>query len=379
MLAQVCLDRRPFDLAIEHMQRRVELNPNNQWNVADMGLVLTYIGRAEEALVWYGAGPADRSVLRPALVLATDGTTRAWSSAGTRRPIDPVRSPPGLSGTAAPRCMAGCQRGSATWSARRPAWPNACRCGRISRSGNGCRRNRTGSRPTPNESPSHCASPACPIHPNRRGSGTVLDFWFQEIGARHWFSKSAEIDAEIRGTIPGAVRTARERAMQRYRRPATAACRGGRARPVLAEHVPRLAARVRRRSARTPAGAADHRTGIRLRPHERGTTLSLPALRAQRGSRGPGALMRTDRAPRQRRLDAVRPGAQGHHRPVRPLPASQCRARPDLDGGGDRAAGGTDGIVLHPPPLSTPPPPLSPPSPFLPSPPPHRHGDGGPP
>jgi uncharacterized protein (DUF924 family) len=28
--------------------------------------------------------------------------------------------------------------------------------------------------------------------------GDVLDFWFRKIGARHWFSKSAAVDAEIR-------------------------------------------------------------------------------------------------------------------------------------------------------------------------------------
>ena len=28
--------------------------------------------------------------------------------------------------------------------------------------------------------------------------GEVLDFWFRKIGARHWFSKSAEVDEEIR-------------------------------------------------------------------------------------------------------------------------------------------------------------------------------------
>ena len=28
--------------------------------------------------------------------------------------------------------------------------------------------------------------------------GDVLDFWFGKIGARHWFSRSAEVDAEIR-------------------------------------------------------------------------------------------------------------------------------------------------------------------------------------
>jgi TolB-like protein/Tfp pilus assembly protein PilF len=52
MLAQVCLYRRQFDLALEHMERSVALNPNNQWNVADMGLILVYIGRAEEAMSW---------------------------------------------------------------------------------------------------------------------------------------------------------------------------------------------------------------------------------------------------------------------------------------------------------------------------------------
>jgi adenylate cyclase len=52
LLAQTCLYRRSFELALEHMQRSVDLNPNNQWNVADMGLVLVYMGRAEEARAW---------------------------------------------------------------------------------------------------------------------------------------------------------------------------------------------------------------------------------------------------------------------------------------------------------------------------------------
>ena len=52
LLAQVCLQRRSFELAMEHMRRAVEINPNNQWNAADMGLVLVYIGQAEDALTW---------------------------------------------------------------------------------------------------------------------------------------------------------------------------------------------------------------------------------------------------------------------------------------------------------------------------------------
>jgi adenylate cyclase len=34
------------------MRRAVELNPNNQWNLADMAYVMGYAGEAEEALSW---------------------------------------------------------------------------------------------------------------------------------------------------------------------------------------------------------------------------------------------------------------------------------------------------------------------------------------
>jgi TolB-like protein len=53
ILAQVCLYRRYFDLALQHMQRALDINPANQWNTADMGCILPYLGRAEEALVWF--------------------------------------------------------------------------------------------------------------------------------------------------------------------------------------------------------------------------------------------------------------------------------------------------------------------------------------
>jgi tetratricopeptide (TPR) repeat protein len=55
LLAHVCLYRRSYELAQLHMRRSVELNPNNAWNRADMGLVLTYAGPAQEALEWLKA------------------------------------------------------------------------------------------------------------------------------------------------------------------------------------------------------------------------------------------------------------------------------------------------------------------------------------
>lgn len=53
ILSQACIFRRSFDLALKHMQRAIEINPTNQWNTADMGNILSYLGRAEEALAWF--------------------------------------------------------------------------------------------------------------------------------------------------------------------------------------------------------------------------------------------------------------------------------------------------------------------------------------
>ncbi len=53
MLSTVHLLRRSFDLALQHMQRAVDMNPNNQWNAGDMGSTLIYLDQAEEALAWF--------------------------------------------------------------------------------------------------------------------------------------------------------------------------------------------------------------------------------------------------------------------------------------------------------------------------------------
>jgi TolB-like protein len=53
MLAQVYMYRRAFEPALRHMRRAVELNPNNQWNLADMGYLLGYAGEAEQGLSWF--------------------------------------------------------------------------------------------------------------------------------------------------------------------------------------------------------------------------------------------------------------------------------------------------------------------------------------
>jgi TolB-like protein len=53
LLAQVHHLRGEFDLCMQHIRRAVELNPNNQWNIADMGMMLNYAGEPEQALEWF--------------------------------------------------------------------------------------------------------------------------------------------------------------------------------------------------------------------------------------------------------------------------------------------------------------------------------------
>ncbi|MGH8126452.1 MAG: tetratricopeptide repeat protein, partial [Rhodanobacteraceae bacterium] len=53
ILAQVCLLRRAYDQALRYGRRALEINPTNQWNTADMGIVQLYAGDAEVALAWF--------------------------------------------------------------------------------------------------------------------------------------------------------------------------------------------------------------------------------------------------------------------------------------------------------------------------------------
>ena len=50
ILAQMQLANRSFEPALLNMQRAIDLNPNNQWNAADMGIIQNYLGHPEVAL-----------------------------------------------------------------------------------------------------------------------------------------------------------------------------------------------------------------------------------------------------------------------------------------------------------------------------------------
>lgn len=52
ILGLVYVRQRSYELAVQCGRRAVELNPNNQWNAADLGVILVYCGEAEEALTW---------------------------------------------------------------------------------------------------------------------------------------------------------------------------------------------------------------------------------------------------------------------------------------------------------------------------------------
>ena len=53
VLALVSLHQRAFESALQNIHYAIELNPNNQWNSADMGIVQIYLGRADVALEYF--------------------------------------------------------------------------------------------------------------------------------------------------------------------------------------------------------------------------------------------------------------------------------------------------------------------------------------
>jgi adenylate cyclase len=53
VLGHVCLSQRHHNLALRYTRRAVEINPNNQWNAADLGSCLVYAGEPQEALNWF--------------------------------------------------------------------------------------------------------------------------------------------------------------------------------------------------------------------------------------------------------------------------------------------------------------------------------------
>jgi tetratricopeptide (TPR) repeat protein len=49
-LGYIHFERWNFDIALRHMERGVEINPANPWNGIDLGYLLSYMGRSEEAV-----------------------------------------------------------------------------------------------------------------------------------------------------------------------------------------------------------------------------------------------------------------------------------------------------------------------------------------
>ncbi len=53
LLANIFVQRHSYNLALRYARRAVQINPSNQWNMADLGSVLNYVGEHEEALCWF--------------------------------------------------------------------------------------------------------------------------------------------------------------------------------------------------------------------------------------------------------------------------------------------------------------------------------------
>ncbi len=52
-LSLACLNKGWFDAAVEHATRALAINPSSQYNLGDMGAILYYVGRAEDAVKYF--------------------------------------------------------------------------------------------------------------------------------------------------------------------------------------------------------------------------------------------------------------------------------------------------------------------------------------
>lgn len=196
ILGQVHMLRRCFDLAIECEQRAVELNPSNQWNAADMGYVLTHLGRAEEALDWFK---------RAKEIDPYFDTSWYWRSIGLAHMVLEQypqalamfeRAPGRVYRTCA--LMAGCHArlGDMDGAGRRAAQCLALRPDfsidlLLTKS------------PFKNPADAERVAESLRVAGLPQGAepswaGDVLRFWFEELSERDWFAKSDVLDARIR-------------------------------------------------------------------------------------------------------------------------------------------------------------------------------------
>jgi uncharacterized protein (DUF924 family)/TolB-like protein/class 3 adenylate cyclase len=217
MLAVVCLLRRSFDLALQHARRAIEINPNNQWNNADMGLVLTYLGQPEEALRWFkrareidpyfdppwywrGIGQAHMVLHRyqEAVSLLEHPSNASYRISALKAGCHAQLGDIGSAAASAKECLAikpeftirmfmskepfknPADAAHQAESLRMAGLPDESRPGDTHR----------GKNKSVTASTAETAEPAW-VH-------AVLRFWFQELSGAQWFAKDAALDARIR-------------------------------------------------------------------------------------------------------------------------------------------------------------------------------------
>ena len=100
------LERRCYDLALMHLERAIELNPADPTTKADLGILLSQIGRAEEALEHLRDARRMDPYFGPSWYWPTLGVAQFVLRRYTEALADFDRSAP--SGADKPAIMAGC-------------------------------------------------------------------------------------------------------------------------------------------------------------------------------------------------------------------------------------------------------------------------------
>ena len=217
MLAIVYLLRHSYDLALQHARRAIEINPTNQWNNADMGLVLIYLGQAEEALRWFkrareidpyfdppwywrGIGHAHMVLHRyqEALSLLENASSASYRISALKAGCHAQLGDMDSAAACARDCLAIKPEFTISMFMSKEPFKNAAdaehQAESLRMAGLPDKSSRDDTLRANNLSVTALATET--VKP--AWVDAVLEFWFRELPSAKWFAKDAEVDARIR-------------------------------------------------------------------------------------------------------------------------------------------------------------------------------------
>jgi uncharacterized protein (DUF924 family)/TolB-like protein len=194
ILGHICLRRQAHELGVQYAQRAVEINPNNQWNAADLGAILVYAGQSVEALTWFARAREIDPYFDPAWywrsIALAHMTMQRYDEALSKLSHARVRT------YRYAALIAACHARLGDMERAKAAAADALRMRPDFSIARFMRKEPFKNPAEAEQLASSLRLAGLPDEPT--WVNAVLHFWFDELGQKSWFAKSDAIDSRIR-------------------------------------------------------------------------------------------------------------------------------------------------------------------------------------